>query len=815
MALDFADDSWEDKLWDRIGYWQDRLLHFPKLMATIDFETRSTVDLKVVGSWIYSKHPTTEAMCMAYHLPGDGDEVGLWFRTDLSNGIPESELPTELFAFILAGGLVEAHNSFFERMIWRHVMVLRHGWPEMPHLQWRCSASRTSAASLPRDLANACIAMGLDVKKDGEGRKLMLKMCKPRKPRKAETEDWKALSDDPMPPIWNESYEEQKRQGEYCQQDVRAEKALSDAIPELPPKELLLWQFDQKMNERGARFDLDMARSALKIAVQNKHRLNAELFEVTGILKATQRAQVKDWLAKHEGMELPDTTAVTLDKFLEREEEFSGRAMRILNIVKQVNRTSVRKYQTALDKCDPEDWRARDLLMFCGAGTGRWSAKGIQVQNFPRGLSKNDVFFDSKAGRWIVYFNMDTAAEDIKLGDEAWIEAMYEKGTIEGLSTALRGLVIPEEGHDLISADYSAIEARCVLWEAGDEDALEVFRSGGDIYCDMGEGIYGYPVNKKDHPDERQFGKQAILGLGYGMGFITFLITCKRYKIAFSVPQVKNILKHHYTEYMDWVTEYLFPVMDPENKDPSPEDLKRLSNKKRQASKNRRRLTDADQDPAALLHELALMKYTVDVYRKRYKPVKQMWADQEAAAIKATGQWQSLVRDANAQYKEFWGEDLPVSDRDLIDGPKIKAGMITWYVLGGFLCCELPSGRLIRYRDPSVKMGKTAWGSNSPSLRYMSMIQPGNRWGSTSTYGGKIVENITQGVARDVMADAMLRADKSIYKVIMTIHDEMVAEVPQGEGSLEEFEELMSETEEWAKGCPITAEAERYARYRK
>lgn len=744
-------------------------------------------------------------MCLAYKLPGK--EVQLWHMAHPEHMIEESSPPQDLFDWIKEGGLVEAHNAFFERVIWLNVMVKRHGWPRMPAKQWRCSAAKASMCSLPRSLEGAGQAMALDVEKDMEGRRLMLKMCKPRKPRKAERQAWASKHGrKPMSLLWHEEENDIYRLWDYCKKDVLTEEALSEILPDLPENELTLWQIDQDMNERGARFDLDMATAALKMAADAKEIMNEELEEITGVERATQRQQVKDWLLENEDLEIPDTKAETIDWYLTRE-QISGRARRILEIVKQVNRTSTRKYQAMLDKTDHDDWRARDLLMYHGANTGRWSGKGIQVQNFPRGNIKD----------------MDEACEDIHAGHLGWVEAMHGD-PMEFLSGALRGAIIPAEDHDLIVADYSAIEARCVLWEAGAEAALDVFRRGGDIYCDMATGIYGYEVNKKDHPKERQFGKQAILGLGYGMGFLTFLLTCRKYNIHFGVDQVKKILRDKYDKYYEWVEDYLFPKPTG--------DAKKDQNKRRQASKTRRKLTDAREDPKKIIHELALMKYTVDVYRTRYPEVKQLWKDQEDAAMAAVREWEALVHEARQaerfdyemEHGAITAENISFGAypweesrfKDLVDGPVKKAGKIKWYVKGGFLCCELPSGRILRYRDPHLKPTKTAWGETKMGLRYMTVIV-GGKWARTGTYGGKLVENITQAVARDFMSDATIRCvvDNTPYRVIMSVHDELVAEVRKDEGSLEDFENVMSKSEPWGYGCPITAEAERYARYRK
>lgn len=802
--------------------------------ATIDFETRSACDLATHGSWIYSKHPTTQAMCLSYRLPGDkeaGIPVRRWHRAHPNVGVQESPLPEDLFAWILAGGAVEAHNAFFERVIWRNVCHARYGWPAMPSRQWRCSAARASACALPRDLAMACSAMGLAIGKDMEGRKLMLKMSKPRKARKDEVAAWKAAwGDTPMGLLWHEDPADLERLWAYCDRDVEAEEAFSDAVPELRPEELALWQINQELNERGTRFDLDFARAALKAAEEWKKVLNQELFEMTGITSATQRAVVRAWLKSHEGVDLPDTTGEVVDFYLARV-EMSGRAKRVLEILKQVNRTSIRKFNAMLKMVDPEDGRARDLLMWHGANTGRDSGKGIQVHNFPRGKSKNAWNKKGKA-----FFDMDRAVEDTMTGDVEWMAAMAGD-VMEMLSSALRGAVIPADGRDLIVADYAAIEARCLLWEACATDALAIFnRTDTDIYCDMATGIYGFEVKKNEHPNERQFGKQAVLGLGYGMGFITFLLTCRKYEISFTVEQVKAILKEHYDKYMEWVENYLFPKP---KLNPTAEQQKKDVARMREAAKIRYRLIEKREDPKAIIHELALMKYTVDVYRSRYPEVKAMWSGLEDAAIAAVQAWDKMVQeglDDLLENREWLATPEGTAWRDKIEGPTFEVaetgGKVAYFVKGGFLCCRLPSGRLLRYRNPEVKPTKTSWGEVKPGLRYWTIVT-GNKWARTHTYGGKLAENVTQAVARDIMMDAVRRAagykgytvegnvitiqwgPKSVYDVNFSVHDELLAEVDKDKGSVEEFEDLMSETEEWADGCPILAEGKRFPRYRK
>ena len=144
------------------------------MKLTIDFETRSACDLKVHGSWVYSEHPTTEALCLAIKWHGHPPILLDVKKLD----------PKELPGVLARATTIEAHNASFEFAIWQNICVKRHGWPPLPAEKLRCSAAKTSMHALPRSLDQACRALGLPIQKDAEGYRLMLKMCKPRPARK-------------------------------------------------------------------------------------------------------------------------------------------------------------------------------------------------------------------------------------------------------------------------------------------------------------------------------------------------------------------------------------------------------------------------------------------------------------------------------------------------------------------------------------------------------------------------------------------------------------------------------------------------------
>lgn len=671
--------------------------------ATIDCETRSTCSLRNCGSWRYSLDPTTEVLCFAYRLPyWVSGRTALW--TPVTDEVTEL---AELFDWILEGGLVEAHNAWFERGIWANIMVPRFGWPAIPDPSWRCSAAKAAAHALPRGLEEAGEALHLSVHKDLAGGKVMMKMTKPRKPRKAEREAWAktpaGIAGKPHSVVYWESPDLFDTLYAYCQQDVLAEEAISCRLDDLSPAETGVYLLDQTINERGFQLDSDAILVAQRIITRETVRLNRELATFTGgqVAKATQRAQMLSWFAT-QGLDLADTKKETIDNALQYGHP-EPLARRGLELVRTLGRSSTAKYRKMADwAC--ADGRVRGGLLYHGASTGRWSGSGVQPHNFPKGRPGGP-------GK-----DQEALWGNLKAG---WL-ADYPD-VMEALSEALRGVIVASEGKQLYVADYASIEARVLLWLADDQKALGIFARNEDPYCDMAAEIYGRPITKADK-DERALGKVAILGLGYQMGASKFVDTAML---------------------MAGIT--------------------------------------IDEDMA---------KRVVDAYRSKFWRVKELWAEQQATAIEAVHSPQETL---TTKYVSWLYDDDE-----------------------GFLFCTLPSGRRLAYPEPEVHAKLTPWGEHRDALTFMGMNPITRHWQRQHTYGGSLVENIVQAIARDLMAAAMVRCEASgIYQVVLTVHDEIVAEAAIGAGSVRAFEEMLTELPEWARGCPIAAEGWRGLRYRK
>lgn len=125
---------------------------------------------------------------------------------------------------------------------------------------------------------------------------------------------------------------------------------------------------------------------------------------------------------------------------------------------------------------------------------------------------------------------------------------------------------------------------------------------------------------------------------------------------------------------------------------------------------------------------------------------------------------------------------------------------IQYMVAGGVLYCRLPSGRCLSYHTPELQQGKYG-----PMLTFMGIDSTTKQWVRQDTYGGKLVENTVQAVARDLLAHAIVNLEKAGYPIVLHVHDEAVAEVVQGWGSIEQFEHIMADTPTWAAGWPVKA----------
>ena len=167
-------------------------------------------------------------------------------------------------------------------------------------------------------------------------------------------------------------------------------------------------------------------------------------------------------------------------------------------------------------------------------------------------------------------------------------------------------------------------------------------------------------------------------------------------------------------------------------------------------------------------------------------------------------------RAANPKIAQLWWDINAAAIAVIKDGGTRAVGRIRLAHDKGALIITLPSGRPLVY--PSPRIGENRFGGES--ITHMG-VGVNRKWGRIETYGGKLTENIVQATARDILAHAIARLERSGYPVVMHIHDEVVTEVPEGRGSVEELCALMSQAPPWADGLPLAAEGFESTYYRK
>jgi len=170
-----------------------------------------------------------------------------------------------------------------------------------------------------------------------------------------------------------------------------------------------------------------------------------------------------------------------------------------------------------------------------------------------------------------------------------------------------------------------------------------------------------------------------------------------------------------------------------------------------------------------------------------------------------------MWRNANRAIVKLWS-DVENAAIEAADGApaRLQYGL-RFYTKKGILVVQLPSGRCLHYQNPKLSTGKFG----NYSLSYEGINQTTRQWCRQDTYGGKLVENIVQAIARDCLAVAMLRLDEAGYRIVIHVHDEVVLEVPEDFGSLEQVNAIMSRTIPWAKGLDLKAESYQTTYYKK
>lgn len=474
--------------------------------AVIDFETRSAAELDACGVDAYAENPSTGIWCMGWAI--DDEDVSVW-RPDAE------QTPYRLLEHIRSGRDVIAHNAYFDAVIWNDVICRRYEphWPQIVPEQINCTMARANALQMPPSVEQCAFALGLPVQKDKDGRRLMLKYCRP----KEITPDGEI--------IWHSNPDEIRRLEEYCKRDVEVERLIHKKLLALSATERKLWVIDFKINRRGMQFDMPTVSRMSRIVDAEVDAANEEMRAITEqAVPAVTNPQALAKFVRSHGIKCESVDKEHIEELLETDTLIAV-VRRALELRQIAGKTSVAKL-IEIPISANGDGRARGLYTYGGAScTLRWSGRRVQPQNLPRIVDFKQSEIEEIIAIVLAH-PPHVAAELIR----------YAYGPpIDALSQCLRALIVPGPGNELIGSDSTQIEARVLPWLAGEDWEIEAYREfdagrGPDVYRITYAKAFGLPVAAVTD-NQRQTGKPMKLSLGYGGGFGAFKGMCKSYKI--------------------------------------------------------------------------------------------------------------------------------------------------------------------------------------------------------------------------------------------------------------------------------------------
>lgn len=646
----------------------------PKHLS-IDIETYSDIDIGKCGLFKYCDSEAFEILLFAYSY-----DFGPVKVVDLASG---QAIPGNVQMDLQNPDVIKhAYNAAFE------ITCLNRAGYLTPPDQWRCTMLHGLYLGYPAGLANLGKALGLpdDKQKMAAGKALIRYFCVPCKATKRNGNRRRNLPKHD-PDKW-------RTFKEYNAQDVVTEMAdyqrlLAYPVPDWVQED---WVIDYELNRRGIELDMELVKGALQIDGEHRQELTQRAIEITGLQNPNSRNQLLEWLNEHSDLNLEKLTKETVAESLQ---VASGAAEEVLQIRKNLAKSSVSKYQ-AMDRAVCSDNRIRGVLQFYGANrTGRWAGRLVQVQNLPHDVPPA----------------IDAARHLVKAGNRRGLEMLY--GDVAStLSQLIRTAFIAPDDCMLCVSDFSAIEARVLSWLADEKWRMDVFANNGDIYCASASSMFGVPVVKHGiNGHLRQKGKVAELALGY-QGGPNALISMGALKMGLTEEELPDIVRR-------W----------------------RASNPR----------------------------------------IQDFWYAVDNAAM-------SVMQNAQ-----------PVGLPHGIIFSR-ECNLVYGY---DYLTITLPSGRRLFYPQPYIADNQFG----RPAIHYRTQV--GANWVNTSTYGGKLVENITQAIARDCLALAIKRLVQHGYKPLMHIHDEVVLEVPKTElhdDEIERINAIMCAPIPWAPGLLLNAD---------
>lgn len=510
----------------------------------IDLESYSEQLLPKVGVHRYAEDPSTEILVICFAFGNEPVNVWIPYRipkelerqmqsyvrqlnAEAKAGVKGGlvyigrKVPERLRWHAERGGRFRAHNSQFERVMFRGRPGQKIRFPKTELNQWYCTAAKAAVLALPRDLDRLSSKNALDTphKKDEDGKGDMLRITKPRKPSKHNPATrW-------TPENAPEKFYKMYR---YCIDDVQTERDCDQRMPELSRRERRIFLLDQKINDRGWMIDQERIADAQFLIAQYKQKLQKRCRELTGV-NPTQTEKFAEWV-RAQGVEIENLQAQTIKDALKRKD--LPRTARWALRIRQLHEMKAPAKYTAMERAVCADGALRGMFLYSGASTHRWSGRIVQLHNLFRS----------------VILDAEVAIDAFALRSISWLKFLYEKNPMQIFASCIRGMLIARPGRDLVFCDFNSIEARIVAWLADQKDILQIFATHGLVYEYTAARMFGLSTDvetlkmmKKAHPMKRFLGKIATLACGYAGGQAAFTKMSKQFGVNISNERAERI----------------------------------------------------------------------------------------------------------------------------------------------------------------------------------------------------------------------------------------------------------------------------------
>ena len=465
----------------------------------LDFESRSRCDLRSKGVYNYAMDLSTDVLCMSYAF--DDEDVRTW-------------LPGQPFPQAVKDhrGQIRAHNAAFERLIFWYVLQVPFKLE-----QFYCTAAQARANCAPGSLEDVGRFAGASMRKDHRGAQLIRLLSVPQ-----------------ADGTFREDAALMAEMVAYCESDVRAMRAISQALRELSADELHDYHVNERINDRGVLLDKPLALAAVRYAETEADDIQDIVREVTeGAITSVRSPKMREWVLSRVGPQALKLATVykdgeaklSIDKNVranllalaeENPDEVPAEVAEVIQCADDLWASSVAKFNRAASLADEEDSRVRGAFVFAGgSATGRASSFGLQVHNFPRKCAADPAL----------------AREAIVRGHK--IVPKFGKRVTDVLKGMLRPALMAAPGKHLVVADWAAIEARVTPWASNSNSGaakLGIFERGEDVYKHNAAATFRVAYDEVDK-DQRQIGKVQELACGFAGGIGAFAAMGRIYNV--------------------------------------------------------------------------------------------------------------------------------------------------------------------------------------------------------------------------------------------------------------------------------------------